>query len=104
MSGKNRLSRAALLDELLAVRPIVAGALTICLASMRPCIFKWLRTFLKGSPLAFNLHLILPGISCESHNGAKFTTRASEMERRVPREFADRVLVSDSAFGHGLSF
>jgi hypothetical protein len=71
---------------------------------MRPCIFKWLETFLKGSPLALNLHLILPGISCESHDGAKFTTQASEMDRRVPREFVDPVLPSASAFGHGLSF
>jgi TonB-dependent receptor-like protein len=45
---------------------------------MRPCVFKWLETFFEGRPLAFNLHLVLPEMSCESHDGAKFTTQASE--------------------------
>src|ERR1700704_741030 len=72
-------------------------------APMRPCIFRWLQTFLEGSPLASNLHLILLEISCESHDGAKFTTQVSEMDRRVPREFVDPVLPSASTFGHGLS-
>jgi len=44
------------------------------------------------------------GDSCESYDGAKFTTQASKIDRRVPREFVDPVLVSASAFGHGLSF
>ena len=71
---------------------------------MKPCSFKGLQVFLKSSALAFNLHLILPGVSCQSHDGAKFTTQASEMERRVPREFADPVFVSVSSFGRELSF
>src|SRR5882762_8991646 len=72
-------------------------------ASIRPCIFKWLQTFLEGSPLAFNLHLILPEICCESGDGSRFTKKASEMDRHAPRKFVGPVLVSVSAFGHGLS-
>jgi hypothetical protein len=59
---KDRLSRAALFDELFVVRQIVAGpSEPSAIAFMRPCIFNWLQTFLEDSSLACNLHLILPG-------------------------------------------
>src|SRR5258708_6322624 len=61
---KDRLSRAALFEELFVVRQIVAGPPEPSgIAFMRPCIFNWLQTFLEDCPLAFNLHLFLSGDS-----------------------------------------
>jgi hypothetical protein len=53
---------------------------------MRSCIFKWLQAFLEGSPLAFNLHLILPEISRESGDGFRFTRKRLAKWIDMPRE------------------